>query len=388
MTPPAGPLAGLRVLELGGIGPAPFAGMLLAEMGAEVLRIERPGAEQGLPSMLERGKASVVLNLTPPGGRRAALDLAARADVLIEGFRPGVAERLGLGPADCQERNPRLVYGRMTGWGQSGPWAQDAGHDICYIAATGALHAFGRAGQPPAVPLAVVGDLGGGALYLVTGVLAALLEARRSGRGQVVDAAIVDGTASLMAPFYGQLADGDWVDERGRNLVDTGRPWYDVYETADGKWMAVGAIEDKFYDELAGRLGLSVTAGQRDNPGCWPGLRAELHAAFRKRTQEQWVREFAGTNACVSPVVSMTEAPAHPHLAARQTFSQVNGVMQPGPAPRFSRTPSHIAHAPHSIGQDTRDAMRAWGVADVDDLLAAGVAVQIDPAEVPVRTPS
>ena len=343
--PPQGPLAGFRVLELGGIGPAPFAGMLLAEMGAEVLRIERPGTEQAAPSLLERGKASVVLDLQHPEGRRAALELADRADILIEGFRPGVSERLGLGPADCQRRNPRLVYGRMTGWGQDGPWAQAAGHDICYIAATGALHAFGRAEEPPAVPLALVGDLGGGALYLVSGVLAALLECQRSGRGQVVDAAIVDGAASLMTPFYGQLAAGDWVDERGRNMVDTGRPWYDVYQTADGKWMAVGAIEDKFYQELASRLGLSIPIGQRQDPSCWPTLRAELQAAFGERSQEEWTREFATSDACVSPVVGMTQAPVHPHLTARQTFVQVEGVMQPGPAPRFSRTPSRVACA-------------------------------------------
>lgn len=387
MTSPRGPLAGFRVLELGGIGPAPFAGMLLAEMGAEVLRVERPGAEQASPSTLEGGKVSVILDLQHPGGRRAALELAGRADVLIEGFRPGVAERLGLGPADCQQRNPMLVYGRMTGWGQDGPWAQAAGHDICYIAATGALHAFGRAGEPPAVPLAVVGDLGGGALYLVAGVLAALLEAERSGHGQVVDAAIVDGVASLMTPFYGELAAGDWVDERGQNLVDTGRPWYDVYQTADGEWMAVGAIEDKFYQELAARLGLSVAVGDRDDPSCWPALRAELRAAFRRRTQEEWTSEFAGSDACVSAVASMTRAPCHPHLAARQTFTPVDGVMRPAPAPRFSRTPSRIAGPPHPIGSDTRDALRAWGVEAVDDLLSAGGAVQTCPADAQAQVP-
>jgi alpha-methylacyl-CoA racemase len=366
-------------VELAGIGPAPFAAMLLADMGADVIRVDRPA---GAPNMLQpefdtlrRGRRSVVLDLRQPGGVRAALDLAERADVLIEGYRPGVAERLGLGPDACWGRNPKLVYGRMTGWGQDGPLAHSAGHDIAYLAITGALGAMGRRGGAPAVPLNLVGDFGGGSLYLVTGVLAALFEAGRSGRGQVVDAAIVDGAASLTTMMHGMMAAGLWRAERGVNLLDTGVPWYDVYQTSDGQWMAVGALEGKFYAEFVTLLGLGMDT-DRSDPRAWPGLRERIAAAFGKRTRAEWIEVFDGTDACVAPVLSLAEAAGHPHLAARGTFGVVDGVTQPGPAPRFSRTPSRVAGPPALPGAHTREALTDWGVADVDGLIESGAAIQ------------
>ncbi|HEX2307908.1 MAG TPA: CaiB/BaiF CoA-transferase family protein [Jatrophihabitantaceae bacterium] len=385
MTPstdaPSGPLAGLRVLELAGIGPAPFAAMLLADMGAEVLRIERPssvGAFEPAPDeydLLKRSRRSVILDLRHPLGLAAALRLVERADVLIEGFRPGVTERLGIGPEACWERNPALVYGRMTGWGQDGPWARAAGHDISYLAVTGALHAFGRRGGPPQVPANMVGDFGGGGTYLVMGVLAALWEASRSGQGQVVDAAIVDGVASLSTMLRGLLAAGAWRDERGVNFLDTGYPPYDVYQTSDGKWLAVGALEEKFYAELLSVLGLTDVP-DRDDPEAWTRLRARIAAVIAGRTLAEWEASFDGTDACVAPVLSLTEAPEHPQLAARGTFVEVDGVVQPAPAPRFSRTPSPVPTPPAQPGQDTSAALADWGVPDVDALLEAGAAVQ------------
>ncbi len=377
---PSGPLQGVRVVELGGIGPGPFAGMMLSDLGAEVVRIDRPGSDGVRLAALERGRRSVVLDLRKPEGVAAALQLVQRADVLIEGFRPGVTERLGLGPDDCWQRNPALVYGRMTGWGQDGPWAQTAGHDIGYIAVTGALHAIGRAGGPPQVPLNVVGDFGGGGMYLVTGVLAALLEARTSGRGQVVDAAIIDGAASLMTAMYGMLAAGGWRDERGVNLLDTGTPFYEVYETADGGYMAVGALEPKFYAEFVSLLGLGPdSTGQpadRDDPAGWPALRERIAAAFKARTRDEWAAVFDGSDACVAPVLSMHEAPSHPQLAARATFVDVDGTRVPAPAPRFSRTPSAVQGSPAPVGGHTRATLTEWGVSDVDSLLESGIAVQ------------
>jgi alpha-methylacyl-CoA racemase len=373
---PPGPLRGIRVVELGGIGPGPFAGMMLADLGAEVVRIDRPGRGGLRLAALERGRRSVVLDLRRPEGVAAALQLVERADVLIEGFRPGVTERLGLGPEECWQRNPKLVYGRMTGWGQDGPWAQTAGHDIGYVAVTGTLHAIGRAGGPPQVPLNIVGDFGGGAMYLVAGVLAALLEARTSGRGQVVDAAIVDGAASLMAATYGMLAAGAWRDERGRNLLDTGTPYYDVYETADGGHMAVGALEPRFYAEFVSLLGLDPDDADRDDAAGWPALRERIAAAFKARTRDEWAAVFDGSDACVAPVLSMTEAPSHPQLAARGTFVDLDGARVPAPAPRFSRTPGAVQSAPGETGAHTRATLTEWGVSDVDSLIESGVAVQ------------
>lgn len=370
----SGPLTGVRVIELGGIGPSPFCAMVLADMGADVVRVDRPqpaGALVPAPyDVLLRGRRSVVLDLRMPDGVRAALDLAERADVLIEGFRPGVTERLGLGPEDCWARNPKLVYGRMTGWGQDGPLARSAGHDISYLAITGALHAIGPAGGPPSVPMNIVGDFGGGGMYLATGVLAALLEAGRSGRGQVVDAAIVDGVASLTAMTYGMLAAGAWRDERGVNLLDGGVPWYDVYATSDGEWMAVGALEPRFFAEFTRLLGLEGVS--RDDPA----LRRQIAAAFAARTRAEWTSIFEGTDACVAPVLGLTEAPEHPHLTARGTFVDVDGIRQPAPAPRFSRTPSSVRTPPAPPGTHTRQALTDWGVPDVDALLETGAAIQ------------
>lgn len=371
-----GPLTGVRVVELGGIGPGPFAAMLLSDMGAEVVRVDRPGPPGLRLAALERGRRSVVLDLRRPEGVEATLQLVEAADVLLEGFRPGVTERLGLHPDACWERNPKLVYGRMTGWGQEGPWASTAGHDIGYIAVTGALHAMGRAGGPPQVPLNVVGDFGGGALYLVVGVLAALHEASRSGRGQVVDAAIVDGAASLMAGMYGMLGMGAWRDERGVNLLDTGAPFYDVYEASDGGYLAVGALEPRFYAEFVAVLGLKGADADRDDPAGWPALRERIAAVFLSRTRDEWAAAFDGTNACVAPVLGMTEAPDHPQLAARGTFVEVARTRVPGPAPRFSRTPGAVQGPPVDAGAHTRDVLTDWGVTDVDALLESGVAVQ------------
>ncbi|AEH10016.1 MULTISPECIES: CaiB/BaiF CoA transferase family protein [Protofrankia] len=375
-----GPLRGLRVVELAGIGPGPFAAMLLADLGADVIRVDRPGeANDIVPpavDVLRRGRRSVAIDLRSPDGVRAVLDLAERADVLIEGYRPGVAERLGVGPQDCWARNPRLVYGRMTGWGQDGPLAPTAGHDIGYIAITRALHALGRQGEEPAVPVNFLGDFGGGSLYLVVGVLAAVFEAARSGRGQVVDAAIVDGAASLTAMVYGLLAAGQWRDERGVNLLDTGRPWYDVYRTADDNWVAVGPLEPKFYAQFMTLLGLEPDEAERADPAAWPALRERIAAAFARRTRDEWAKVFEGTDACVAPVLNLTEAAGHPHLAARGTFIEVDGVRQPAPAPRFSRTPPGRPEPPARPGAHTRQALTDWGVRDVDALLASGAAVQ------------
>jgi alpha-methylacyl-CoA racemase len=390
MAETTGPLAGVRVIELAGIGPGPLCGMLLADLGAEVIQVDRPGPSVSpLPQQSDvtsRGKRRVVVDLKHPRGAEVVLRLAAASDALIEGYRPGVTERLGVGPADCLARNPALVYGRMTGWGQDGPLAASAGHDIGYIAVTGALHAIGRAGGPPQVPVNYLGDFGGGSMFLALGLVAGVLAARATGRGRVVDAAIVDGTATLQAMTYGLLADGAWTDERGTNLLDTGAPYYDVYATADGRHMAVGALERQFYaaflDVLFAPEGVPAELpGQQDRPR-WPELRARFAARFAERTQEEWTKAFSGTDACVAPVRTLTEAPADPHLAARGTYLTADGVVQPAPAPRFSDgTPGapisalpvgRIAHA----GAHTREALTALGFADVDELLAAGVVRQ------------
>ncbi len=375
-----GPLAGLKVVELAGIGPGPYAAMLLADMGAEVIRVERPGRQgSAVPpeqDVLRRNRRSVVLDLRQPRGVETVLRLVAQADVLLEGFRPGVTERLGLGPDDCWAVNPSLVYGRMTGWGQHGPLAAAAGHDIGYIAITGALHAVGRAGGPPVPPLNLVGDFGGGSTFLVMGVLAACWEADRSGRGQVVDAAIVDGASSLTGLLHGMMAGGLWRDQRGVNMLDGGVPWYDTYETSDGRWMAVGALEPQFYAELVQILELDPDVADRSDRQRWPDIRRALTAAFATRTQVEWSDVFEGTDACVAPVLSLREAADHPHLAKRSTFVEVGGVVQPAPAPRFSRTTSAVPEAPPAIGRDTREVLVAWGVDEVEDLIASGIAVQ------------
>ena len=376
----AGPLAGVRVLEIGGIGPGPFAAMVLADLGADVLRIDKPKDDLVLAppeyQLLHRGRRSAIVDLRQPGGADVIRRLAATADIVTEGYRPGVAERLGIGPDDLMAVNPRLVYGRMTGWGQEGPLAHSAGHDIAYIAVTGALHGIGRAGGPPQVPINLLGDFGAGSLFLVTGVLAALLEARISGRGQVVDAAIVDGTAVLSTLMHGMIAAGLWQDRRGVNLIDTGAPFYDVYETADGRHMAVGALEPQFYAEFVRLLEPGPDLPDRMDPTRWPELRERFAARFLTGTMAEWSAVFDGTDACVAPVVSFTEAPEHPQLAARHTFVTAGDVVQPAPAPRFSRTPAELGPPPAAAGTHTTAALADWGIADVADLVDAKVVIQ------------
>ncbi|MEV6945444.1 CaiB/BaiF CoA-transferase family protein [Streptomyces sp. NPDC051172] len=369
-TPGHGPLSGVRVVELAGIGPGPFAAMLLADLGADVVRVDRPGGV-GLAidteyDITNRNKRSVIVDLKSADGPARVLDLAARADVLIEGYRPGVAERLGVGPEACHARNPGLVYGRMTGWGQQGPLAHRAGHDIAYIALTGTLGMIGSPDEPPAVPANLLGDYAGGSLYLAVGVLAALHHARAGGTGQVVDAAIVDGTSHLAAMIHGMLAAGGWQDRRGANLLDGGCPYYGTYETADGKYMAVGALEPQFYDEFVRVLGIPEHADARKDRSRWGELREAVAAGFKSRTRDEWTAVFAGSDACVAPVLSLREAPHHPHLAARGTFTEHGGITQPAPAPRFSATPTAVRTGPAQPGADTADVARDW---DVPDLL-------------------
>jgi alpha-methylacyl-CoA racemase len=372
-----GPLAGLRVLELAGIGPGPFCAMLLADQGATVLRIDRPGTGSAHPEreLLNRGRRSAVLDLKHPGAVDALLRLADTADVLLEGLRPGVTERLGVGPEVCLRRNPRLVYARMTGWGQDGPLASTVGHDIGYIARAGALHALGRAGGPPQFPANLLGDFGGGGMLMAYGICAALVERATSGQGQVVDAAIVDGVASLLAMPLMFMAQGVWRDERGVNMLDGGVPWYDVYETADGGWMAVGALEPRFYAALLAGLGLTE-APDRGDPGNWPRLRELFTARFAEKTRDQWAAAFAGSEACVEPVLSMREAASDEHLAARQTYVVRDGIVQPAPAPRFSRTPGELSGPASVPGQHTTEALTDWGLPDAAELIASGAVIQ------------
>ncbi|WP_026341821.1 CaiB/BaiF CoA transferase family protein [Actinomadura atramentaria] len=377
-----GPLSGVRVVELAGIGPGPFAAMLLADLGADVIRVDRASAAlgdraTGGTDFTNRGKRSIAIDLKSDAGRDVVLRMVERADVLVEGFRPGVTERLGLGPDACLERNPRLVYGRMTGWGQDGPLAQSAGHDIGYIAITGALHAIGRADGPPQVPMNLLGDFAGGSMYLVVGVLAALLESKVSGKGQVVDAAIVDGVAHLSTFIHGFLAGGLWRDERGVNMLDTGAPWYDVYETADGKYVGVGAIEPQFYAQLLAGLGLDGEdlPSQHDRAR-WGELRDRFAARFKERTRDEWAAVFLPGDACVAPVLSLVEAAEHPFNAQRDVFVEKDGHRQPAPAPRFSRTPGDTDGRPVLPGGQSRDVLADLGFADADDLLASGAVVQ------------
>ncbi|MFJ8826794.1 CaiB/BaiF CoA transferase family protein [Streptomyces sp. NPDC102467] len=366
-----GPLAGVRVVELAGIGPGPFAAMLLADLGADVVRVDRPGGA-GLAinpeyDVTNRNKRSVIVDLKATGGAERVLRLVERADVLIEGYRPGVAERLGVGPGTCHARNPKLVYGRMTGWGQEGPLAQRAGHDIAYIALTGTLGMIGKPDEPPTVPANLVGDYAGGSLYLVVGILAALHRAQATGAGQVVDAAIVDGASHLSAMIHGMLAAGGWQDRRGANLLDGGCPFYGTYETADGRYMAVGALEQQFYDEFIDLMGLAGVAPERKDLAHWDELRESVAARFKQRTRDEWTAVFEGSDACVAPVLSLREAPDHPHLAARGTFVDHGGITQPAPAPRFSGTPTAVRSGPALPGADTAAVARDWGVPELDE---------------------
>ncbi|WP_328672733.1 CaiB/BaiF CoA transferase family protein [Streptomyces sp. NBC_00328] len=365
-TPGHGPLAGVRVVELAGIGPGPFAAMLLADLGADVVRVDRPGGP-GLGvdpahDITNRNKRSVIIDLKAEDGASRVLDLAERADILIEGYRPGVAERLGVGPEDCRVRNPGLVYGRMTGWGQEGPLAQRAGHDIAYIALTGTLGMIGDPDRPPAVPANLLGDYAGGSLYLVVGLLAALHHARATGTGQIVDAAIVDGTAHLSTMIHGMIAAGGWQDRRAANLLDGGCPYYGTYETADGRHMAVGPLEQRFYDQFVDLLGIPELGPAHKDPARWEELRTAVADRFRTRTRDEWTAVFEGTDACVAPVLSLREAPGHPHLAARGTFVDHEGITQPAPAPRFSATPTSVRGGPALPGAGTADVARDWDV--------------------------
>ena len=376
-----GVLSGYRVIELAGIGPGPMCAMLLSDMGADVLRIDRV-ADAGLGiamdqkySLLNRGRRSVAFDLKKREAIEAVMKLVEKADALIEGFRPGVTERLGLGPDDCLKRNPRIIYGRMTGWGQEGPLAHAAGHDINYIALSGALHSFGRKGDAPVPPLNLVGDFGGGALYLALGVVAGLLEAQKSGKGQVVDAAMVDGAASLMTAIYGMHGSGFWNNDRGDNILDTGAHYYDVYETKDGKHVAIGSIEAKFYAELLEKSGLKgEKLPHQQDRSQWPAMKERLKTIFRAKTRDEWCKIMEGSDICFAPVLSMAEAPNHPHMKHRGTFVEEGGVTQPGPAPRFSRTPSKIQRPPAKPGEHTEEALRDWGFgkADLETLRKSG----------------
>jgi alpha-methylacyl-CoA racemase len=366
--PVTGPLQGVRVIELAGIGPAPYACMLLAEAGADVVRIDRPVAAPSPPGphwdLLARSRPSVSIDLKHPDGVALVLDLVERADVLVEGFRPGVAERLGVGPAPCQERNPRLIYGRMTGWGQDGPLAERAGHDIDYLAIAGSLWPIGRKGERPLPPMNLLGDFGGGGMLLAFGITAALVEAGRSGTGQVVDAAMIDGTASMLTFLFSLHLAGRWKEERGVNTFDSGAPFYQVYETADGGHFAVGAVEPKFYESLVGALGLAGEdlPDQMDETH-WPAMQKRFAAIFETRSRAEWTAIFEGVDACAEPVLSPFEAHGHAHNRHRKTYVEIGGVVQPGPVPRFSRTPTATAGVlPSAPGADTDTALGAWGV--------------------------
>jgi alpha-methylacyl-CoA racemase len=374
--PAEGALSGVRVVELAGIGPAPFAAMMLADMGADVVRVDRTLDVQPdrfgtpHPDLLNRGRRSLAADLKAAGGRQVVLDLVRRADALIEGFRPGVTERLGLGPADCLAVNPRLIYGRMTGWGQDGPNAPYAGHDIDYLALTGALHAIGGHGERPVPPLNLLGDFGAGGMMLAFGLVCALFDLRAGGSGQVVDAAIVDGVSVLSTQVHALRRMGSWQDRRGVNLLDGGAPFYDTYECADGSYLAVGALEPRFYEELVRRTGFEPPEGEgrdRTDPAQWPAAREHWARLFRTRTRDEWSELLEHTDACVAPVLDWQEAPRHPHLAAREVFVEHAGVVQPAPAPRFSRTPGAIRRPPPQPGEHTDEVLRELGL-DADGI--------------------
>ncbi|MDP1736699.1 MAG: CaiB/BaiF CoA-transferase family protein [Caulobacter sp.] len=370
-----GPLSGLKIVEFAGIGPGPFCGMLLSDLGADVVRVDRKGSGRASPAdVTSRGRRSVALDLKSPDAIEAVLKLLERADGLIEGFRPGVMERLGLGPEVVLKRNPKLVFGRMTGWGQFGPYAKAAGHDMNYIAITGALHAIGTADKP-VPPLNLVGDFGGGALYLAFGLMAGIISARETGQGQVIDCAMSDGAASLMAMFYGFKGAGIWKDERVSNLLDGGAHFYDTYQCADGKWISIGSIEPQFYALLLEKTGITdpqfANQMSRDE---WPELKSKLAAVLAKKTQAEWCAIMDATDICFAPVLTLDEAPNHSHNAARQTFVTVEGVVQPAPAPRFSATPGEIQGPPPKIGAHNDEALGQWGFsgAEIEALKASG----------------
>lgn len=366
-----GPLQGVTIIELAGIGPGPFCAMMLSDMGADVVRVDRAGAVRGgdpnVPpvDVLGRGRRSIGLDLKSPDGVEALMRLVEKADGLTEGFRPGVTERLGIGPDDCMARNSKLVYGRMTGWGQTGPYALTAGHDINYIALAGALEPIGRRGEAPVPPLNLVGDFGGGGMYLAFGMVCAILEARSSGQGQVVDAAMVDGAASLMGFFHGFRAMGVWNDDRGTNMLDTGAPYYDVYETSDAKFVSIGSIEPQFYAELREKLGLDDAKWDAQQTRVdWPDRKADLAEIFKTKTRDEWCEIIEGSDVCFAPVLSIEEAPKHPHNVARGTFTDVAGVTQPGPAPRFSRTEAKIPRPAAHAGQHSDELLAEFGFDD------------------------
>ena len=373
-----GPLEGIKIIEMGGIGPGPFCAQMLADMGADIIRVERWGNPQRMlepkHDVWHRGRRSTSINLKKPEGVEAFLKLIEQADALIEGFRPGVMEKLGLGPDDCLKRNPKLIYGRMTGWGQEGPLAMAAGHDINYIALAGALHAIGRPGENPVAPLNLLGDLGGGGLLLAFGIVCALYEAQKSGKGQVVDAAMVDGAAILMGFFFGARGAGMWTNDRGTNLLDGGAHFYDTYETSDGKWISVGSIEPQFYALLLKHTGIDDPDFQiQMDPSEWPNLKEKIATVFKTKTREEWCEIMEGTDVCFAPVLTFEEAINHPHNVERKTFVEVEGAMQPAPAPRFSRTQPEIRGPASAPGSDTESALLAWGFGqnEIDALKAA-----------------
>lgn len=376
-----GPLAGVKIIEIAGIGPGPFCAMMLADMGADVIRVDRAGYVRGgdpaapPADVMNRGRRSIGVDLKSPGGAETVLRLTESADGLIEGFRPGVAERLGIGPADCFARNPKLAYGRMTGWGQEGPYSRVAGHDINYISLAGALEPIGRQGEVPVPPLNLVGDFGGGGMMLALGLVCAILEARSSGEGQVVDAAMVDGAATLMTVFHGLKAMGIWNDERGTNLLDTGAHFYEVYTTSDQRFVSIGSIEPQFYAELRDKLGLDDPEWDAQmSRSEWPGLKEKLKAIFLTRTRDEWCELLEGSDVCFAPVLTMSEAPEHPHNQARGTFTEVAGVVQPRPAPRFSRTDSSIRRPPPHAGQHTEEILveSGFGADEITALRESG----------------
>ena len=362
-----GPLTGLKIVEFAGIGPGPFCGMLLSDLGADVVRVDRKGGRGGAAfSVTERGRRSVALDLKSPEAVEACLKLMDAADGIIEGFRPGVMERLGLGPDVVLARNPKLVYGRMTGWGQTGPWAQAAGHDMNYIAITGALHAIGT-DDKPVPPLNLVGDFGGGALYLAFGLMAGIIRARETGKGQVVDCAMSDGAASLMAMFYGMKGAGVWKDERRTNMLDGGAHFYDTYQCSDGKWVSIGSIEPQFYALLLEKTGINDPDFQRQHDrAIWPDLHDKLAHVIAQTTQAEWTQIMGGTDVCFAPILNLEDAPKHPHNVARETFVEVAGVVQPAPAPRFSVTPGKIQGPPPAIGAHSKTALADWGFSEAE----------------------
>lgn len=378
-----GPLQGFKIIELAGIGPGPFCGMMLADMGAEVIRVDRPGGNpsaEGGHDILFRNRKSIAVNLKSPEGVETILKLCEQADAIFEGYRPGVAERLGVGPEQCMARNEKLVYGRMTGWGQTGPLAKSAGHDINYISISGALHAVGRAGEKPMPPLNLFGDFGGGGMMMAYGIVCALLEAQRSGKGQVIDCSMHEGSAALMAMFYGLKANGLFSDNRGTHMLDTGAHFYDVYETKDGKYVSIGSIEPQFYELLKEKAALSLEDfGVQMDPAMWPEQKEKMEAVFKTKTRDEWCSIMEGSDVCFAPVLGLGEAPNHPHNVARGSFIEVEGVVQHAPTPRFSRTPSGTPEGMRTPGTHTCDTLRTFGFSDaeVKALLESGAVAQL-----------